>query len=154
MTRPETVNRVAACFMVRSGPNGVTGVSECSEIGTPWRSAVAAAFIRDARSGPTVRSMCWSPQAQMWLAKMLAHAPSAARRRYCALVLSCEWVAVWRWSGLGCLERMASSVSMNSWVVWSPLQWTWTRMPARWKVSNASWNSSGLTAQIPLGWSP
>src|SRR5690606_17044438 len=78
MTRPDRVRRVTACIADASGPSGVTGESECRLIGTPLRIAVAAALFRRARSGPIVRSRCWSPHWKMWLEKMFAHAPSAA----------------------------------------------------------------------------
>ena len=52
--RPEAVLRLTAHQAVNNGPSGVIGASEWIAVGTPWASAVAQAFIRSARSGPTV----------------------------------------------------------------------------------------------------
>ena len=56
------VNYVFPTFVLTYMPIGVIGASECIASNTPSRSAVAQAFIRAARSGPTVVSQCWSPQ--------------------------------------------------------------------------------------------
>jgi hypothetical protein len=48
--------RLTAPQAVKSGPSGVTGASEWMASGTPLASAVAQAFMRIARSGPTVVS--------------------------------------------------------------------------------------------------
>ena len=47
--------RLTAHHAVNSGPSGVIGASEWMAIGTPLANAVRHAFIRSARSGPTVR---------------------------------------------------------------------------------------------------
>jgi hypothetical protein len=52
--RPLAVRRFTAHHAVNSGPIGVTGASEWIAKGTPVASAVAQAFMRSARSGPTV----------------------------------------------------------------------------------------------------
>ena len=52
--RPLAVRRLTAHQAVNSGPSGVTGASEWIASGTPVASAVAQAFMRSARSGPTV----------------------------------------------------------------------------------------------------
>ena len=61
-TRPVAVSRFTAHQAVNSGASGVMGASEWMENGTPVSSAVRQAFMRSARSGPTVTSRCWSPQ--------------------------------------------------------------------------------------------
>ena len=47
--------RLTAAHAVKSWPSGVTGASEWIAMGTPLSSAVRQAFMRVARSGPTVR---------------------------------------------------------------------------------------------------